>query len=675
MAQRTGHSQDRCHLVIDTPLGKDVLLLDAFEGEEALSRLFSFSLEMRSSVGSLQLDALVGSAVGVTLTEAALGERHFHGIVSRFSYHGSAGDFSRYSAEMVPRLWLLTLGRDRVVYQNQTTVAIVTALLDENTIAYRNALTGKYTAREYCVRYDETAFDFICRLMEEEGIFWFFTFADGEHTLVLADAPSVHVACARTTMLRMVSGGTSGALSKLDELSRFDVAGQMVVQGQALSDYVFETPGTKLLASSQGRRGRGVDFAYPGRHASVPDGAARAQRRVEAFQAQAIRGTGEGVSPFLSAGAKFTLTGHERSELNAEHVLCGVRHRARDGAYANSFETLPFDIPFRPPCSTPRPVVAGCHTAMVTGSSGEDIWTDRYGRVKLHFPWDRMGAEDQDSSCWVRVAQSWAGQGWGAFMLPRVGQEVIVSYVDGDPDRPLVIGGVHNADQTVPVALPAMQTQTVLRSRSSKDGTGGNELRFEDKADREELYLHAQRDMNVQIRNDLTTTLIEGAERHTVKKGDRLVAVEAGKETHTVKGSRRVEVADLETHVNQADFTQEVAGRFTLKVAGDLVIDVSGAITFKSARTIAIEAGASLETRAGTRIVNEAGTSMDNRAGTALTNKAGTDLTNESTLGLSNRAGTTLASEAPMVNTKASASQTLTGGGLLTLKGGLVKIN
>jgi type VI secretion system secreted protein VgrG len=273
------------------------------------------------------------------------------------------------------------------------------------------------------------------------------------------------------------------------------------------------------------------------------------------------------------------------------------------------------------------------------------------------------------------VSQAWAGQGWGALFIPRIGQEVVVSYVDGDPDRPLVTGSVYNAEKTPPVTLPSMQTQSTIKSRSSKSGTAGNEIRFEDKKDSEEFYFHAQKDMKVEIENALTTTVKASHEVHTLEKGDRTVDVQTGKEVHKVKGTREVTVTGNETHTNEADFTQKVTGNFELKVTGNLVIDVTGSITFKGAKDATIKAGTTLSSEAGTALTNKAGTALTNEAGTSLKNKASLDLSNEAGTGLKNKAGTTLDNEGAMVNNKASATQTVDGGGMLTLKGGMVKIN
>jgi len=298
---------------------------------------------------------------------------------------------------------------------------------------------------------------------------------------------------------------------------------------------------------------------------------------------------------------------------------------------------------FRPPRVTPKARVYGTQTATVVGKAGEEIWTDQYGRIKVQFHWDQRGKNDENSSCWMRVAQGWAGQGWGAFFLPRVGQEVIVSFLDGDPDRPLVTGGVYNATQVVPDALPANQTRSVIRSQSSKGGGGANEIGFEDKKDSEELYLHAQKDMRTQVENDRNTKIVKGNDTLLVDKGTRGV---------TVTGD--------ETHANKANFTQTVTKNFSLTVDGDLTINVTGAVTFKAGKGMTISAGEALSATAGTSLTNKAGTALTNQAGTSLDNKAGTTLTNDAGVSLTN---------------KGAASQTVDGGGMLTLKGGIVKIN
>jgi type VI secretion system secreted protein VgrG len=265
----------------------------------------------------------------------------------------------------------------------------------------------------------------------------------------------------------------------------------------------------------------------------------------------------------------------------------------------------------------------GAQTALVVGKSGEEIWTDQYGRIKVQFHWDREGASNENSSCWVRVAQAWAGQGWGTLFIPRIGQEVVVSFLNGDPDCPLVTGAVYNAQQTTPYALPTEQTKSTIKSNSSKGGGGFNELRFEDKKDAEEIFLHAQKDLQVTVQNDATTTINqnrsvtiqEANDTLVVEKGDRTINVNTGNETHTVKGTRSVTVSGNETHTNEANFTQEVQGNCTWKITGNLTIDVQGNVT--------IQAGGSMTNKAGVSLTNDAGATLTNKAGASLISSGG----------------------------------------------------
>ena len=665
MTMREGFSQDGAFMQVTTPFGGDVLLLDAMEATEGISELFRLTLHMRSDDTALDATKIIGNSVTVTLQLSGGPKRHFNGIATRFSHTGGDREFAHYSAEVVPKLWLLTLSRDRAIYQTKTVPEIIKAVLGDFGITFSDKTSGSYTALDYCVQYDETAFEFISRLMESAGIFYFFTFASGSHTMVLADASSAHTDCSDGDAVRFLPD--PGTRHMIDTIASFELEDRLVLQKAVLSDFDPLAPSTALKAEASGSTGKGEAFEWPGTHTTVSAGQALAKLRLQAAQldSRVLRGDSY-VYPF-TAGTKFTLSGHFRSALNTSHVLRRVQHSARDDLYRNSFEAFPATVPFRPPLSTPRPRVAGSQTATVVGPSGEEIWTDKHGRIKLQFHWDRVGKKDDTCSCWVRVAQPAAGAGIGALFLPRVGQEVVVSCIDGDPDRPLVTGSVYNGENVPPVTLPANQTQSVIKTKSSKQGTAGNEIRLEDKKDSEEFYLHAQKDMKVEIENGLSVTLTEGAETRTLEKGDRTIELKTGKEVHKVKGTRALTITGDETHTNEAGFKHEVKGDFTLKVTGNLTLDITGDISIKSAKGVTL--------KAGTAYTAEAGTALTNKAGTALTNQAGTDLTNKAGMGLTNQAGTTLDNKGAMINSKASAMQTVDGGGMLTLKGGLAKIN
>lgn len=654
---RTGFTQTGALMTVTTPFGADKLLLDAMEASEGISELFKLTLHMRSGETELDASKIIGKPVTVKLAILDGPTRYFNGIASRFVHSGGDREFSYYSADVVPSLWLLTLGRDRAIWQTKTVPDIIKAVLGDFGVTFEAKLTGTYAALDYCVQYDESAFDFISRLMESAGIFYFFTFKDGAHTLVLADAPSAHSDCANAASVRFFPDTSHRHM--IDTISSFELEHRLVTQTHTLSDYDPLKPSTDLLATAQGKLGKGVFFEWPGKHDAVGTGKTVAKQRTEASQLETAVLRGNSYVYSFTAGSKFTLKEHFRQSLNTSHVLRRVHHSVRNERYCNSFEAFPATVPFRAPRLTPLPRVAGSQTALVVGPSGEEIWTDKHGRIKVQFPWDRLGKKDEKSSCWVRVAQTAAGNGFGSFFLPRVGQEVVISYIDADPDRPLVTGCVYNGENLPPVTLPANQTQTVIRTRSSKDGQQGNEIRLEDKKDAEEFFLHAQKNMTVSIENSLTTTLIKGAEIHTLDEGDRTLDIRKGKEVHNVEGTRTVAITGDESHTNKGNYKQEVKGDYELKVTGNLVLNITGDITIKSAKSVTVKSG----------------TTLDNKAGTALTNEATTALTNKAGTGLVNQAGTTLDNKAAMITHKASATQTVDGGGMLTVKGGLVKIN
>lgn len=351
------------------------------------------------------------------------------------------------------------------------------------------------------------------------------------------------------------------------------------------------------------------------------------------------------------AGHKFELKDHYRQDVNKTYVLRQVSHAATQENYHNTFEAFPSDLPFRPPRVTSKPLISGTQTAIVVGKSGEEIWTDKYGRVKVQFHWDQKGKNDEASSCWIRVDYGWAGKQWGGIFLPRIGQEVIVSYLEGDPDHPLVTGAVYNSEQTVPYKLPDDQTRSTVKTNTSKGGNGFNEIRFEDKKDSEELYFHAQKDHNIVVEHDRTkkvlnnetntikqdrsTTIQDGNDTYVVAKGNREFKVQTGNETYEVKGTRDLTVTGNETHTDKANFTQKVTGNYELKVTGNLTIDVTGSVTIKSAMGM----------------THEAQLSMTNKA-LSITNQAQTSITN-----------------------KGEAMNTVESSGITTIKGALVKIN
>ena len=649
----SAYIQDNLKLKITTPLGDNKLLLRAFHGEESISGLFHFTLEMVSEDNALDFSAIVGKPVTVTLTLGNDTEHYLNGIVGRFVQEETNLRLTRYFADIHPWLWLLTKTTDCRIFQNKTTPEIIESIFsDLGFTDFRNDLKSTYDKREYCVQYNETSFAFVSRLMEDEGIYYFFEHSSDKHTLVLGDDADTHQTCPGLESTPVHFRQSLVDHSQDLAVTRCLVEEQVVSGAFMHDDYNFETPNTDLKAESQSDTPTYKVYEYPGGFIKKDAGTKRADLRLDALeQPQKIIRGDSFVSAFV-AGHKFELKDHYRADVNKTYVLQSVSHAATQETYTNSFTAFPADVSFRPPRVTPKPTISGTQTAVVVGKSGEEIWTDKYGRVKVQFHWDQLGTKDENSSCWIRVDYGWAGKQWGGIFLPRIGQEVIVSYLEGDPDCPLVTGAVYNSEQVVPYTLPDEQTKSTVKTNSSKGGGGFNEIRFEDKKDSEELYIHAQKDQTIVVENDRkktvnnnetntikkdrSTTIQEGNDTYVVSKGNRTFKVETGNETYEVKGTRSLTITGDETHTNKANFTQSVTGNYELKVTGNLTIDVTGAVTIKSGQSMTLEAGMS----------------MTNKAGMSLTNEAGTDITN-----------------------KGNASATVESSGMTTIKGSLVKIN
>jgi len=655
-------------LTLSTELGDEAFDLYSIAGTETLSELFVFQLELASENPNVAFERLVGKPATVTIARPGTKEapKFIHGVIARAVQGEIKDGLTLYTAELRPSLWLLQFSRDSRIFQHQSVPDILeTVFGDLGFSDFRNSLTRQYATREYTVQYNETYFELVSRLMEEEGIFYFFEHSEQADTLVLADDASAYPAVD-------LGEGQETLSVEADNIDECRIEACFTSTKYSTDDYSFEAPDAPLLVTNGGGELAATVYEYPGVYVKKDVGEARAKVRLEELQQAGVRLSGSGWYFGFSPGYKFRFSEHPRSDANTEYALHTVQHVATENSYDNSFEARPVDIAFRPPRRTPRPRIHGTQTAVVVGKQGEEIWTDKYGRIKVKFHWDQSDEFNENASCWIRVAHSWAGKGWGSIFIPRMGQEVVVSFLEGDPDRPLVTGIVYNADQAVPYDLPDHGTVSTIMSNSSKGGGGANELRFEDKKDSEEIFLHAQKDLNVEVEND------------------RTIKVKEGNETHEVAGERSVTVTKDETHTSSASFTHEVSKDYTLKVEGNLTIDVAGDLVVK-AKSVSAEAETSYSAKAGQAFDNEAGTALTNKAGTALTNKAGTALTNEAGTALTNKAGTTLNNEAQIsLTNKASASLTnksqgsmsseamamhdVKSSGLLSLSGSLVKV-
>jgi type VI secretion system secreted protein VgrG len=608
------YKQDFRPIQVFTPLGEDQLLLQRFEGHEGVSSLFQFNLYMHSENRSISFDSIVGKKATIKVMLKDGKERYINGLISNFSQAGSTmmeGGVTpkmlyHYNATLVPWLWMLTRTTDCRIFQNQKVPDIIKTIFQEygfNDFDLTR-LQGSYDPREYCVQYRETSYNFVSRLMEEEGIFYFFEHKEDKHILVLADAPSAF----KTLSLHpSVSYKTIIGLDEdNDVISEFQI-GQQVRPGKyAVNDFNFELPKVNLTSSVSGKDARKFEvYDYPGEYKTKGEGERIAGIRMQEEETPVTTATGSGICRGFTPGFTLDLKDHYRRDLNKTYVITSVFHTADLGAtyrsegggqdfhYVNQFEFLPHPTPYRPSRVTPIPIVHGSQTAMVVGPPGEEIYVDKYGRVKVQFHWDRVGKYDDKSSLWIRVSQNWAGKQWGAMFIPRIGQEVIVDFLEGDPDRPIITGRVYNANSMPPYALPDEKTKSTIKTYSYKGGGGFNELRFEDKKGSEQVFIHGQKDMDFRLKNDYKTFV--GNESHLIVKSDQMAEVRADNHM-TVKGNNNEKIG--------GSASRNVSMNIDEKTGMKYAMDAGMEIHLKAGMTVTMEAGVSLTLKVGGNFIN-----------------------------------------------------------------------
>lgn len=644
---------------LTTPLGDDKLLLTGFTGREAISRLFDFRLTALSEDTAIDFTQIVGQSVTINLVQSNDSPRYFNGIVSHFACTGKDGDMTRYEMQVVPKLWTLARYADCRIFHNKSAKDIIVQILGDRGIDSTDAATGTYKKLEYCVQYRETDFNFISRLMEQYGIFYFFQHADGSHTLKLGDSTSAHQPCPGedTFGFNLAFGGLDAG----DVVNQWSIGQELRSGKHSLTDYNFITSTTDLKSSestiySVGGNDSMEIFEHPGLYLTQSDGTAMAKLRMQEEEAVHKIAHGAGSCRPFSTGYTFQLEEHPLDAMNKTYLLTEIEHAAsvsgtyrEEGArgqdtYGNHFSCIPSDIAFRPQRVTPKPFVQGPQTAIVVGKSadedsdddqgaggdGEEIWVDKWGRVLVKFPWDRAKA----ISCWVRVSQDWAGQGWGMINIPRVGQEVIVSFLEGDPDRPIVTGRVYNDVQTLPYKLPDHGTISTFKTHSSTGGGDDNynELRFEDKKGAEQVFIRGEKDLDIRIKNDAREWIGNNQSIMIVK--DRSEDVAGNEAIHIAKN--RTEKIDGNEDIQLGGNRQEkVGGNVSLKISGnqseaitgDMNHAITGNFNHKSSQNVSIQAGENMYEKSGMNWAHEAGMAIHLKAGMNVVIEAGMELT------------------------------------------------
>lgn len=613
----------------------DKLDIRSIQGAEAVSQLFAYDILALSDDATISADDLLGTPVAVGVETRDGTQRWLNGLVASFGIEGVDGRFFRYRLVMRPTPWLLTRASNLRIFQQKSVVDIVKAVLADYSVNLDMQLTATYAVRTYCVQYRESDFDFVSRLLEEEGIFYFFRHSQDQHQWVLADGPGVHNPAEGFASIEFLEGKVY--VAERPVIREWQMRHEIQSGLMSLRDYNFETPSADMtgVSESSGRRHAEADhevYDYPGLYPAAAGGKTRAQVRLDEARSRFGRYTGHTNVLGMAVGTRFTLGNHPRADQNIDYVVLATQVEVRQAGFESgedrdafhevSFTLQRFSDPLRPQRVTRKPTVAGPQTAVVVGDGDAgDIIPDKYGRVNVQFHWDRLGKKNGQSSCWVRVASPSAGNGWGMISLPRLGQEVVVDFLEGDPDQPLITGRVHNAEQLPPYVLPDNATVSTIKSRS-KQGKADefNELRFEDKAGSEYVLLHAQKD-RLEFVEETLRTVIGKHEHRTVKEDFKEMVV--GEYHQTVdKDVKQLFGANVNTTVTD-DLLIKTGGIYSLQAKGDITGESGAAISFKSSSDMHLKIGSNLGAEASQNVHIKGGMNVVIEAGTQISIKAG----------------------------------------------------
>jgi type VI secretion system secreted protein VgrG len=593
---------------LTSPMGENALVLRRMVASEALSEPFAITVDGISDNGPIDLGQQLGQPFHVKVSGGPGAERLFHGRLWEFSELERDAEGDHYRLVLRPFLAFMGLNRSSRIYQAMTVKDVVSDVFSRRGVSAwvdMGGVRSTYDTYEYCVQYQESDLDFVSRLMEHEGLYYWFEHSDSGHLMKIVDDARAHAPVAGLEEAEYIPRSQTPEGRYLWSAAFRHAVAPLKAMGR---DYDFTVPSNALETTVDGTDASPADkdelYLHPVGYNVSGQRAQYVKRRIEAARAPRARLFAHGDVFAAATGHTLTLAQHPNPARNIAYLVASATHRVTAQSYRSGtgggedeldvdLELMPKTDQFRPPLRTLKPRIPGPQTAMVVGTAGEEIETDKYGRVKVQFPWDREGVKNEKSSCWMRVAQSVAGAGWGAFTLPRIGQEVVVEFLEGDPDRPIVTGGVYNAQTTVPYALPDNKTRQTFKTNSTKGGGGFNELRFEDKKGSEEVFFHVQKDLNSVVdKGDETRKLIEGSRTTTIQKGDETLLIEVGKRTATIKGddsltlkqgnhSQKIEMGNQTIKLDLGAVQTEAMQSITLKVGqSSIVIDQMG-VTIK----------------------------------------------------------------------------------------------
>jgi len=554
-------NQKQNSIGIETTLGENSLVLLGFEGHEKMSSLFYYSLEVASERPDIEAKELIGEKINFWVKRQDGQKHHLNGYIKSFSrLSTSTAGYRHYCIEVVPWLWFLTKSLDCCVFQNMSVIEVIEDVLNKDQHAnFKIKCSRNYMKQDYCVKYQETDFEFISRLLNHNGLFYYFSQEKGLHTLIISDQVNVYQECEEDNIIQ-----TEGAL-KVDHISQWKHHFNFFSGSCSQRDFNYDSPSNDLTVNSKSVIDLPVIknyelYHYPGNYLNRDVGIELIDQTMAREEQNYENITGVSSYSGFHAGVKFLVKSHDfADEIGKEYLLVYVKHAVTSDThisggqlgtvYHNSFEAIPASLTYLNNQLLDKPIISGPQTAIVVGPKGEEIYTDKLGRVKIIFHWDRNSSADEHSSCWIRVSQTWAGNNWGGMSIPRIGQEVVVSFLNGDPDRPIITGSVYNGENTTPYELPLNATMSGIKTNSSSSGKGFNELRFEDKNDEEQIFLHAQKNMDTRIKNSSFETIQNSK--------------------HVVIGNNRFEHVKNERHVQiDSHHIEDISGDRHIKVKG-----------------------------------------------------------------------------------------------------------
>ena len=613
-----------------SPLGDDVLLIEGLSGHEGLSHLFEYDVQLLAAAGaSIDPADIVGKKVtiGITLLDVT-GTRYINGIVASFEQSAGDEDFDNYRARVVPALWQATLSSTCRVFQDKDVMAIVKEVLDPYGLSISDQTDGSLKPLEYCTQYRETDFDFISRILEQHGVFYWFKHTDTDHRLLFSNTRSVYEDCAYFSNPNYAPQAKQSEDYYASIVHSFMATSTMVSGKHTRWDYDFRDFAAIRKDPSESKSSLGKNalerFSFlesgdayvkkTSSKVSAPDHVGRfADVDAGSEDAASVVYRGESNARTFEGGYTFTLSMHPNSSWNSKFLITSVVHRANqapsyrtrdtsfDMSYSNAFMAVPSDVLFQPAAVTPKPRMYGPQPAVVVVPSGEEQYIDKYGRVCVQFLWDRVRSFDNVDNTYVRVAQQWAGSGWGTYFWPRIKDEVLIAFIDGDPDNPIIVGSVYNGTNMPKYALPDNSTRSGILTRSTKDGgsANANELRFEDKMGAEQIFLNAERDMDHRVEHDHRTYV--GNEQHLMVSAKQLEEIGADKQ-------EKIDGNHIEKVVGQAD--RSVGSDFNEAIGSNYSMQVGQNYSGKVGSVYVVDSGEEVHIKGGMKVVVESGMSL-----------------------------------------------------------------